>query len=71
LRRDIPPALDAIVARAMSKRLETRYASWQEFAHDLAQAFRDAANRECAVDQFADLEKFDSLRGVLFLCGLF
>lgn len=65
LRRDIPEALDAIVARAMSKRLETRYATWQEFAHDLAQAFRDRKPR-VAVDQLADLEKFDSLRSFSF-----
>jgi serine/threonine protein kinase len=40
LRSDIPPALDAIVARAMSKKLEHRYASWTRVCHDLAQAFR-------------------------------
>ncbi len=39
-RSDIPPSLDAIVARAMSKKLESRYTSWAEFSHDLAQVFR-------------------------------
>ncbi len=65
LRRDIPAALDAIVARAMSKRLETRYATWQEFAHDLAQAFRDRQPK-AAVAEIADLEKFDTLRSFAF-----
>jgi serine/threonine protein kinase len=49
LRKDIPPALDAIVARAMSKRLEHRYAPGQDFAQDLAQAFR-GGNRSAARD---------------------
>ena len=65
LRREVPPALDAIVARAMSKRLDTRYASWQEFAQDLAQAFR-ARQPKVPADEIADLEKFDTLRGFPF-----
>jgi hypothetical protein len=40
LRDKVPASLDAIVARAMSKRLDERYADWAEFAHDLASAFR-------------------------------
>ncbi|WP_374683189.1 protein kinase [Accumulibacter sp.] len=61
LRREIPAELDAIVARAMSKRLETRYATWQEFAQDLAHAFRQRRPKASA-DAMADLEKFDTLR---------
>jgi len=65
LRKEVPAALDAIVARAMSKRVATRYANWQEFAQDLAQAFRDRKPTR-AVDQIADLEKFDTLRSFPF-----
>ena len=49
----------------MSKRVATRYANWQEFAQDLAQAFRDRKPTR-AVDQIADLEKFDTLRSFPF-----
>jgi serine/threonine protein kinase len=64
-RADLPPSLDAIVARAMQKELDARYANWEEFAHDLAQAFRNQqiASRQ---NQFPDSEKFESLRAIDF-----
>jgi eukaryotic-like serine/threonine-protein kinase len=64
-RADLPPSLDAIVARAMQKELDARYATWQEFAHDLAQSFRNQqiASRH---SQFPDSEKFESLRAIEF-----
>jgi serine/threonine protein kinase len=65
LRNDVPSSLDAIVARAMSKKLEGRYTNWTEFSHDLAQAFR--SNRfKLPADQMADFEKFDTLRAFTF-----
>ena len=60
-RQEIPATLDAIVARAMSKRVEARYATWQEFAQDLAQAFRERQPKPSAA-HIADLEKFETLR---------
>lgn len=65
LRNDLPPSLDAIVQRAMSKRLEDRYASWTEFARDLAQAFR-SGKLNGSPEQIADFEKFDTLRSFAF-----
>ena len=65
LRSEIPEVLDTIVARAMSKRLQHRYRDWPEFAHDLAQAFRDRQLRVPA-DRMPDLEKFDTLRSFAF-----
>ncbi|WP_300454539.1 serine/threonine-protein kinase [Accumulibacter sp.] len=65
LRSGIPEVLDKIVARAMSKKLHQRYRSWQEFAHDLAQAFRDR-QLKVASDRMPDLEKFDTLRSFPF-----
>ena len=64
-RLDVPPGLDAIVARAMQKNLATRYQSWGDFAHDLAQSFR---NKQLALRQndFPDSEKFEALRALSF-----
>jgi len=65
LRSDIPASLDGIVARAMNKKLNKRYANWTEFAHDLAQAFRDR-RLNLPAEQMADFEKFDTLRSFAF-----
>lgn len=65
LRAEVPASLDAIVARAMQKEVEARYASWEDFSHDLAQSFRNkqlAARRHA----FPDSEKFETLRGLAF-----
>jgi len=64
-RRGVPPGLDAVVARAMHKELDARYANWEEFAHDLAQAFRNSqiASRQHV---FPDSEKFETLRALPF-----
>ncbi|MCX7174986.1 MAG: protein kinase [Proteobacteria bacterium] len=64
-RGDIPPSLDAIVARAMKKRVDLRYATWDEFSQDLALAFR---NKQLSLKQqdFSDSEKFGTLRALPF-----
>ncbi|MBV2234578.1 MAG: protein kinase [Sterolibacterium sp.] len=64
-RSEIPPALDAIVARAMHKDTAQRYADWSEFARDLTQAFRNR-KQQTQRQEFADSEKFESLRGLAF-----
>ena len=65
VRGDIPPVLDAIVARAMHKEVQQRYQTWESFAHELAQAFR---NRQLITDRiaFAESEKFDILSELAF-----
>ena len=65
LRSDVAASLDAIVARAMSKKVENRYTSWTEFAHHLTQAFR-GGSLNMPADHMADLEKFDTLRSFTF-----
>ena len=64
-RTEIPPGLDAIVARAMQKEVDARYASWEEFSHDLAQSFR---NKQLAthIQEVPDSQKFETLRGLPF-----
>jgi serine/threonine protein kinase len=64
-RTDIPPSIDAIVARAMQKKTAARYADWGEFAQDLAQAFR---NKQLTTrrKEFPDSEKFETLRALHF-----
>jgi serine/threonine protein kinase len=65
LRAEVPASFDAVVARAMHKDLDRRYASWEEFSHDLAQAFHNkkiASRREV----FPDSEKFETLRALPF-----
>ena len=65
LRKKIPEVLDNIVARAMAKDIKTRYQTWEEFAHDLAQAFRQKQLKAPKRD-FAESEKFDILRSLPF-----
>ena len=65
LRREIPLVLDAIVARAMAKDTKARYATWEDFAHDLAQAFRQKQLNTPPRD-FSESEKFDTLRELPF-----
>ena len=65
IRKQIPEVLDAIVARAMSKDIRDRYQTWEDFAHDLAQAFRNKQLKAPKRD-FAESEKFDTLRELPF-----
>ncbi len=64
LRQEIPPSVDAIVKKAMQKDLEYRYEEWDEFALDLANAFR--AEGMSDEKSFADSEKFNTLRAMPF-----
>lgn len=65
LRPDLPPALDAIVMRALQKSLDDRYPTWDAFSFDLAEAFRSESLRD-QDSRIADSEKFNSLRRLSF-----
>jgi serine/threonine protein kinase len=68
LRPEVPPAVDAIVRRAMQKELEQRYQDWDEFSDDLSAVI----SSEAAVQKkeaFADSEKFNILRGLPFFAN--
>ena len=64
LRQEIVRSVDAIVKTAMAKDLDDRYKEWDEFALDLANAFRDEALSDDS--SFADSEKFNTLRAMPF-----
>ena len=64
-RKEIPPALDAIVRKAMAKDLESRYQTWDDFSFDLAEIFRSEEIRRRS-DEVADSEKFNTLRAMPF-----
>ncbi len=66
LRADLPPGVDAIVARALKKSLEERYQTWNEFSFDLAELFRNERLAEVRDAHIGDSEKFSLLRGLSF-----
>ena len=65
IREGIPMSVDKVVSRAMQKDVTRRYQTWEEFAKDLAGTFR-RENQTRAAEQFADSEKFSSLRAMRF-----
>ena len=63
LRPQVPPELDAIVLRAMEKKLPLRYQTWEEFAQDLVSFF---SKNVVTHTKIFDMEKFDILRALVF-----
>jgi eukaryotic-like serine/threonine-protein kinase len=66
LRPDLPQRLEEIVMHAMAKDRNQRYPSWEAFAQDLAAVFRLRTDHDGQKADFADSEKFSSLRGLPF-----
>jgi serine/threonine protein kinase len=62
LRPALPPRFDQIVTRAMARDRNDRYATWQEFAQDLAQI----VEIDMPTDNATDAERFQRLRGLSF-----
>jgi eukaryotic-like serine/threonine-protein kinase len=65
-RPGIPPAVDAIVQRAMAKDLAKRYANWGDFSAELAAAFRSEHVDARRAQEFADSDRFETLRRLPF-----
>ncbi len=65
-RAGIPEAVDAIVQRAMSKDLAKRYPNWEDFSADLAAAFRSEHFGARKSQEFADSDRFETLRRLPF-----
>ena len=65
-RPQIPPAVDAIVQQAMQKDVEKRYRQWEDFSLDLAEVFRAEHLGARKAQEFADSDKFETLRKLDF-----
>jgi serine/threonine protein kinase len=65
-RPDIPAAVDAMVQRAMAKDLARRYSHWGEFSAELAAAFRSEHLGARKAQEFADSDRFETLRKLPF-----
>src|SRR5260221_339322 len=75
-RKEIPPALDAVVLRALGKTRDERFSSWDEFAEslakllgqqrssrDLSDAEKFSASRRLALfKRFSDVELWEAVR---------
>ena len=66
LRPDVPPSLEEIVQRALEKNRDHRYPTWEAFAQDLAAIFRQQGPAGQRGADFADTEKFTTLRALPF-----
>jgi serine/threonine protein kinase len=65
-RREIPAAVDAIVQRAMVKDRGQRYSQWSEFSAELAGVFRSEHLGARKSQEFADSDRFETLRRLPF-----
>jgi tRNA A-37 threonylcarbamoyl transferase component Bud32 len=65
-RPEIPAAVDAIVQQAMQKDVEKRYRQWEDFSLDLAEAFRAEHQGAHKAQEFADSDRFETLRKLAF-----
>lgn len=68
LRAEVPPRVDAIVARAMARERSERYPDWESFASDLAEISGDRA-QALPAREFAESAQFNTLRALDFFAG--
>ena len=66
LRPGLPAQIDAIVMRAMAREREERYLRWEEFSRELAQVFRAERSVARKAQEFADSDRFETLRELAF-----
>ena len=65
-RPGLPAQIDAIVMRAMAREREERYPRWEEFSRELAQVFRAERSVARKAQEFADSDRFETLRELAF-----
>ena len=66
LRKDLLPEVEAIVLRAMARDRESRYQTWGEFSRELAQVFSASRGEARKAQDFADSDRFETLRALAF-----
>jgi hypothetical protein len=66
VRADLPKDIDAVILKALGKKPEHRYASWNEFAIELSKV----GQLVLPPGAIPDSEKFVALKGVEMLAGL-
>jgi eukaryotic-like serine/threonine-protein kinase len=70
LQRDgVPPRLDRLIARALSKRREDRHADWDSFAQELSALVADGDVPRGPLQGVLDSERFNLLRSLEFFTG--
>lgn len=69
LREDVPPALDALVQRALAKRRDDRPADWRSFAQGLASLVAEGIVPHGGREDVLDSERFNLLRSLEFFSG--
>ena len=65
-RTDIPPQLDKVVMRALTKNPQERYQNWGEFSRELTQTYR---HLQLPPDSISDTEKFNAIKALRFFRG--
>jgi serine/threonine protein kinase len=68
-RPGIPAGVDAIVMRAMARERTARYPGWEDMSKDLAGAFRGERLKAQKAQEFADTDKFETLRRLPFFAS--
>ena len=66
VRPGLPTRIDEIVMRAMAREREQRYAGWQAFSNELAAVFRPERALARKAQEFADSDRFETLRALAF-----
>ncbi|HSW08369.1 serine/threonine-protein kinase [Aquabacterium sp.] len=69
LREGVPPRMQAILERALSKNREQRHASWDEFAQEWSSLVANAEVPRGQVQDVLDSERFNLLRSLEFFAG--
>jgi hypothetical protein len=66
LRPGLPPEIERIVLRAMARERGERYQVWGDFSRELAQVFSAGRGEARKAQEFADSDRFETLRGLAF-----
>jgi serine/threonine protein kinase len=68
-REGVPPRLDRLIARALSKRREDRHVDWDSFAQELSALVADGDVPRGPLQGVLDSERFNLLRALEFFSG--